>query len=60
MIPCGNHGGFDLGSFQRLINSPEVKNFDGDGTVYVAPFKELADVTEVRALLSFGQMTKPL
>jgi predicted Zn-dependent protease len=55
MLPCGTHGGFDLGSAQRLINSPEVKNFDGERIMYTEPFKELVAVTEVRTLLSFGQ-----
>jgi tetratricopeptide (TPR) repeat protein len=55
MLPCGMHGGFELGSFQRLIHSTEVKNFEGDGTMYTEPFKELVAVTEVRTLLSFGQ-----
>ncbi len=55
MLPCGNHGGFDLVSAQRFLTSPEVKNFDGDGIVYAEPFKELVALTEMRTLLSFQQ-----
>jgi predicted Zn-dependent protease len=58
MLPCGTHGGFDLASFTRFINSPEVKNFDGDGTLFTEPFSELVALTEVRTLLSFGQDEK--
>ena len=55
LIPCGTHGGFDLGASNRFFNSPEVQNFTGDGMIYVEPFKELLGLTEVRALLSFEQ-----
>ncbi len=55
LIPCGNHGGFDLGGANRFFASPEARNFTGDGMVYVEPFKELLGLTEVRALISFQQ-----
>ena len=55
LIPCGTHGGFDLGSAIRFFASPEVQNFSGDGRVYVEPFKELLGLTEVRSMISFQQ-----
>jgi predicted Zn-dependent protease len=55
MLPCGNHGGMDFASADRLIHSPEVENFDGDKAMYLEPFKELVEVTYVRTLLSFGK-----
>jgi len=54
MLPCGNHGGFDLGGMQRLVNSAEVQNFASEASVYSSSFKELVALTEVRSLISFG------
>jgi tetratricopeptide (TPR) repeat protein len=60
LLPCGNHGGFDLGSAQRFLSSPEVKNFDEENSVYTSAYKELVGLTEVRTLLSFGQDEKAI
>ncbi len=54
LIPCGNHGGFDLAGAQRFIFSPAVEKFDGGEDMYASSFHELVGLTEVRMLLSFG------
>ncbi len=58
LIPCGAHGGMDLAASERLLSSPEVQSFDGDGAIYNGPFKELVSLTEVRTLISFDQDEK--
>ena len=55
LLPCGNHGGFDLAGAQRFIVSPAVENFDGGEDLYPSSFRELVGLTEVRTLLSFSQ-----
>jgi tetratricopeptide (TPR) repeat protein len=55
VVPCGQHGGFDLAGIQRFIQSREVKEFEDQSAVYLASFKELVGLTEVRALMSFGE-----
>lgn len=58
LLPCGSHGGFDLGSAQRFLSSPEVARFEDEGNLYTSAFKELVGLTEVRMLLSFGEDEK--
>lgn len=60
LIPCGTHGGFDLGSATRFFSSPEVQNFTGDGMAYIGPFRELEGLTEVRTLISFQEDEKAI
>ncbi len=58
LLPCGSHGGFDLASAERFMTSPEIRNFNGEGTVYAGLFKELVAITEVRMLISFHEDQK--
>ena len=58
LLPCGNHGGFDLTGMQRFMSSAEVQNFDTNESVFSTNYKELVSVTEVRAYLSFGEDEK--
>jgi tetratricopeptide (TPR) repeat protein len=60
LIPCGNHGGFDLGGVERFVQSPDVQNFDGGEDLYTSSFKELVALNEVRAFLTFGQDQKAI
>ncbi|MBU6154107.1 MAG: tetratricopeptide repeat protein [Bdellovibrionales bacterium] len=60
LLPCGRHGGFDLPAAERLISSPEVLNFPSDGAIYPSQFRELAGLTEVRMLISFGENQRAL
>jgi tetratricopeptide (TPR) repeat protein len=60
MIPCGNHGGFDLTSSIRYIGSNEVKNIEDPSSFYSTSLKELVALTEVRTLLSFEQDEKAI
>ena len=55
MLPCGSHGGFDLSSGTRFINSNEVKNIEDPNSFYSTSLTELVALTEVRTLLSFEQ-----
>ena len=55
VLPCGTHGGMDLAAAERVLSSPEVRNFDGSNVMYTEPFKELVAITEVRTLLSFHE-----
>jgi tetratricopeptide (TPR) repeat protein len=60
MLPCGNHGGFDLISASRYIDSDEVKKTDDSGTFYTTSLTELSMLTEIRTLLSFGEDLKAI
>ena len=60
LLPCGSHGGFDLPAAERLISSPEVENFPGNGAIYSNQFRELVGLTEVRMLISFQENEKAL
>ena len=58
MLPCGSHGGFDLTSAIRYINSNEVKNSEDPISFYSTSLAELTALTEMRTLLSFEQDEK--
>jgi len=60
MLPCGKHGGFDLTSSIRYINSDEVKNIEDPTSFYSTTLSELRALTEVRTLLSFEQDEKAI
>ncbi|NDG85285.1 MAG: hypothetical protein EBX52_09665, partial [Proteobacteria bacterium] len=60
LLPCGSHGGFDLPAGERLLYSPEVLNFPGDGAIYSNQFRELVGLTEVRMMISFGEFQKAI
>ena len=60
LLPCGSHGGFDLPAGERLLYSPEVLNFPGDGAIHTNQLRELAGLTEVRMMISFGEFQKAI
>ncbi len=60
LLPCGNHGGFDLAGVQRFMNSPEVQNFDASESMYSTNYKELVSLTEVRTYFSFADDEKSI
>ena len=60
LLPCGNHGGFDLPGSERFISSPEVEKFDGGADLYTTNFRDLVGLTEIRTLMSFGQDQKAI
>jgi tetratricopeptide (TPR) repeat protein len=60
MIPCGNHGGFDLNSGSRYVNSDEVKKIEDPEAFYSTSLSELIGLTEVRMLLSFQEDEKAI
>lgn len=60
LLPCGQHGGFDVAGMERFINSSEVKNVEQSPDLMASTFKELVGLTEVRAYLSFGQDQKAI
>ena len=55
LLPCGNHGGFDLAGSRRFMSSTEVEKFDGGADLYTTSFRELVGLTEIRTLISFSQ-----
>lgn len=54
LIPCGDHGGFDIRSAERFFDSKEVQQFSQNEGVVGAQFSELLGLTEVRSWLSYG------
>lgn len=60
LLPCGNHGGFDLAGMERFVNSEELKNVEQSSALMVSTFRELVGLSEVRAYLSFGQDEKAI
>ncbi len=60
MLPCGKHGGFELSSSIRYLNSNEVKNIEDPTSFYSTTLNELIALTEVRTLLSFEQDEKAI
>ena len=60
MLPCGSHGGFDLLSAIRYVNSDEVKKIEDPAAFYSTSLSELVGLTEVRTLLSFNEDEKAI
>ena len=60
MLPCGTHGGFDLNSGIRYVNSDEVKKIEDPEAFYSTSLSELIGLTEVRMFLSFNEDEKAI
>ena len=57
IIPCGDHGGFDLASTDKFYNG-DVKKFDGAKEVSLAKYPDYVAVSQVRAWISLGEETR--
>ena len=53
LIPCGDHGGFNLSAEERFF-SGEAKKFDGDKAVVIKKYPDFRALAHVRGLLDLS------
>ncbi|MEK6578021.1 MAG: tetratricopeptide repeat protein, partial [Bdellovibrionota bacterium] len=54
LLPCGDHGGFDLIALDRFF-SGEALRFDGRNELSSAKYQDMKAISHVRSLISSGQ-----
>ena len=54
LIPCGDHGGFDLASADRFY-AGEAEKFDGRGEVSLKRYHGFRILAQMRTLVAFGK-----
>jgi tetratricopeptide (TPR) repeat protein len=53
LLPCGQHGGFDLETQQRFFQN-EAKSFSGDKEVWIKNYEDLKALSRIRSVMALG------